>query len=440
MPKRGKKMSYEERLAVAQQPGKKDRQIAEETGWSIWAVRKWRRVYRKNGENGLMPAMGRPKTGVLSSYSPALQGEIEQMRRGHPGWGPITLVEELALHPAWFGVALPSRARVAAFLKAKDLVRKYERHVDLVSASSEPSLEAHDEWEMDAQGGQDVAGLGKVSVVNITDVVSRLKVESYPHLAASRLRWQDYQLVLRCAFVQYGLPKTISLDHDSAFFDNTSASPYPSHLHLWLVGLGVQVVFIVKKPPLQHAQIERAHQTLTAQAITGQTWKSQSALRQGLNRRREFLNSVYPSRSLLYQAPLEAFPQASYSGRPYRPEWEDELLDLQRIYAFLAQGRWFREPSVHGEVCLGMQRYSTGVSSAHTTQDVTFDPQTLEFVAKTAGTNRIRRFVAKGITKADLMGELAPFSRLPSYQLALPFTPETWRLNHLAQLVRGTIL
>ena len=440
MPRRGKKMSYEQRQAIAKQTMKTNQQIAEETGWSVWTIRKWRRAYRKRVEIGLAPVMGRPKKGILRSYSPEIGAEIEKMRRAHPGWGPITLIEELALRPDNFGVALPSRARVAAFLKAKGLVRKYERHVDLISPLPETNLQAHDEWEMDAQGAQEIRGLGKVSIVNITDVASRLKVESYPHLVGrTRLGWQDYQLVLRCAFVQYGLPKCITLDHDSAFFDNTSASPYPSHLHLWLVGLGINVIFIVKKPPLQHAQIERTHQTITAQAITGQTWNSQSELRQGLNQRRHFLNTIYPSRSLLYQAPLEAFPQASYSGRPYRPEWEAELLDLPRIYNFLAQGTWFRETSLHGEFWLGLQRYNSGRLSARTTQEVNFDIETLEFIAKTIGTNRIQRFTVKGISKTDLMGELVPFSRLPAYQLALPFTLDAWRQNCLAQLVRGTI-
>ena len=441
MPRRGKKMTYEDRLAIARRKEKTDRQIAEETGWSIWTIRKWRRINQKRGKIGLWPKMGRPQTGALSSYAPALCTEIEKKRREHPGWGPITLVEELTLDPAWFGVALPSRALVAAFLKEKKLVRKYERHVALVSPPREPTLEVHDEWEMDAQGAQEVKGLGKVSIVNITDVVSHLKVESYPHLVGhTRLGWQDYQLVLRCAFVQYGLPKCITLDHDSAFYDNTSASPYPSRLHLWLLGLGIHVAFIEKKPPLQHAQIERTHQTLTAQAITGQTWKSQGNLWQGLNQRRDFLNTIYPSRSLLYQAPLEAFPQAAYSGRVYRPEWEAELFYLPHIYTFLAQGLWFRETSLHGEFWLGLRRYNAGRLSARTTQELSFDPDTLEFIANTVGTNRTQRFAAKGITKIDLMGELAPFSRMPSYQLALPFTLDTWRQNHLAQLVRGTIL
>jgi transposase len=442
MPRRGKKMTYEERLACTKQmaAGKTDVQIAQANGWSIWTVRKWRRIYQKQGETALAPVMGRPKKGALSTYAFGVCDQIESMRRGHMGWGPITLLEEITALPAYFGVGLPSRARVAAFLKEKHLVRHYERHSSLPEPPSEPVLQAHDEWEMDAQGGQDVAGLGKVSVVNLVDVVSRLKVESYPHLWDLGLSWLDYQLILRCAFVQYGLPKGVTLDHDSAFFDNTSHSPYPSRLHLWLVGLGVGVVFITKPPPAQHAIVERGHQTMTAQAITGQTWKSQKALWKGLDQRRDFLNTLYPSRSLQYQSPLGAFPTAIHSQRDYRPEWEAELFDLKRVYDFLTQGRWFRETSLHGEFWLGMQRYNSGRACAHTTQELTFDRTSLEFTAKTAGTDRMHRFAAKGLTKNDLMGELAPFTRLPSYQLVLPFTQETWRQNRLAQLVRGTTL
>ena len=157
-----------------------------------------------------------------------------------------------------------------------------------------------------------------------------------------------------------------------------------------------------------------------------------------LDRRREFLNEVYPSRVLHYQAPLEAYPQAAHSGRAYQPEWEADLLDLQRLYAFLAPGRWFRETSLHGEFWLGMQHYNAGRPCANTTQELSFDPRSFEFISKTVGTQRIQRFAAKGLSKRDLMGELAPFSRLPSYQLALPITLDTWRQNQLVQLMRGT--
>ena len=48
-------MSYEERWACAQaaQTGITDRQQAQATGWSVAAVRKWRRAYQQRGAAGL---------------------------------------------------------------------------------------------------------------------------------------------------------------------------------------------------------------------------------------------------------------------------------------------------------------------------------------------------------------------------------------------------
>ena len=184
MARHGKKMTYPERLECGKRAtaGQTDVQYAQATGWSIWTVRKWRRSFQKQGESGIVPLMGRPKKGALSTYPDDLGTGLKKMRQAHPGWGPITLLEELTALPAYFGKALPSRARVAAFLKEKQLVRQYERHAGLPQPAPDPATQVHDEWEMDAQGRQPVAGLGMVNVVNIMDVVSRLKVESYPQL------------------------------------------------------------------------------------------------------------------------------------------------------------------------------------------------------------------------------------------------------------------
>lgn len=442
MPRHAKTMSIPERLACGDQAaaGKTDAQIAQASGWSIWTIRKWRRAAQQSDPAGLAPQMGRPRTGALSAFPSTISQQVERLRREHPGWGPITLLTELPRTVACAEMALPSRARIAAFLNEHQLVRPYERHGGILPSATQTASQVHEEWEMDAQGAQVVPGLGKVSVIDILDVVSLLKVASYPHLWGSGLGWQDYQLVLRWAFFHWGMPIRISLDHESAFFDNTSSSPYPSRLHLWLIALGVEVVFIEKPPPLQHAHIERHHQTMTAQTLTGQTWRDQPGLWQGLDARREFLNTRYPSRALHYHAPLDAFPQAMHSGREYRPEWEAELLDLPRLYAWLSQGRWFRVTNLHGEFWLGMQRYNAGGTQANTPLEIHFDPVRVEFVVHPVGSDQIRHFPAKGLSKPDLMGELPPEARMPAYQLYLPFSREVWRSNILVQGSTGMTL
>jgi hypothetical protein len=157
-------------------------------------------------------------------------------------------------------------------------------------------------------------------------------------------------------------------DHDTVFFDNTSPSPFPTRLHLWLLGLGIDIVFTRIRRPTDHASIERTHQTMTNQALLGQTYRSPDGLWAELDERRAVLNQFLPIRVLNRQAPLEAYPQAVFSGRAYRPEWEEALFDLRRVYQYLAQGRWFRYNN-RGCVRLGTYDYYL---------DYHYDKQTVE--------------------------------------------------------------
>jgi hypothetical protein len=272
-----------------------------------------------------------------------------------------------------------------------------------------------------------VDGTGLVSLITILDVVSRLKVESYPCSGKTKPAWADYQLALRRAFLTYGLPQRITLDRDTVFFDNTTPSPFPTRLHLWLVALGVAVSFTRPRQPTDHARIERTHQTMTRQALLGQTWPNQPTLWAGLDERRMVLNQYLPTRVLNGQAPLEVYPTATHSGRPYRPEWEAELLDLERVYGYLAQGRWFRRTNSHGEFQIATQSYYVGYQFRRRTIEITFDPTHIVFICRPEGSDTTICLPVQSLTKAYLMGELTTFLKLPPYQLALPFTIDDWR-------------
>ena len=55
-----------------------------------------------------------------------------------------------------------------------------------------------------------------------------------------------------------------------------------------------------------------------------------------------------------------AYPEAQHSGRPYRLEWGEAMLDMQRVYDHLAQVRWFRRTSSQGQFSLATHRYGVG--------------------------------------------------------------------------------
>lgn len=429
MPLYIKTTTFQQRLEITEraQAGQTDPQIAQATGWSVSTVRKWRRRFIKEGRAGLSSKIGRPTTGPLGTVGTALSQTILQLRKQHPGWGAETILVELKRDPRWVGQRLPSRARIAAALKQAGLTKRYRHHSELAQPKRQSLQTPHQEWQMDAQGEYEVAGVGKVSLITIADVVSRLKVESSPSLNSRNPALEDYHLALRRAFVEYGLPQIITLDHGAVFYDNTNPSPFPTRLHLWLIGLGVEVRFTRKRRPTDHALIERTHQTMTGQALLGQTYASSSALWAGLDTRREILNREFPTGVLNHQPPLKAYPSAAHSGRTYQPQWEVELLSMERVWNYLGQGRWFRGVRQNGCFQLGGYNYYLGTVHRNKTVEISLEVETKELVCKPEGSEEEVRLAVQGLSKPDLMGELTHFQALPTYQLRLPFGKEAVR-------------
>src|SRR5947209_6144724 len=175
MLRRGQTTTFQERLDITERAaaGQSDPQIAAALGCSVWTVRKWRRRGQHQGRTGLNSQMGRPTTGPLNTLPTGMRDAILQMRRTHPGWGPTTLLAELRVDRRWADQPLPSRSRIAALLTAEKLTRRYQKQSDLPIPLIQPEGAPHDEWELDAQGSMHVAGVGKVSLITILDVVSR---------------------------------------------------------------------------------------------------------------------------------------------------------------------------------------------------------------------------------------------------------------------------
>jgi transposase len=428
MRHKGQTTTLEERVNIAERvrAGQSSREIAEALGRPLATVRKWRQRYQREGRKGLTSQMGRPAAGALAKAPEEMRNALLELRDKHPGWGAHTLRLEIAKDVRFAVLPIPSRARIAAFLKEQKKVRKYERHQDLQEPKAQAVQRPHQEWEMDAQGVTTVTGLGKVSFINLLDIYSHVSIDSHACLNVRHPKSQEYQRVLRRAFIRYGLPEQISLDHDSAFYDNKSASPFPSVIHLWLIGLGVQVHFIRKRPPLEHSRIERHHQTIAGQAFEGQAFADIADLQRSLQTRLLFLNLEYPTRALNGQPPLQTFPQARHSGRLYSPGVEEQMLDMQRIYDYLQSGRWFRQVSSVGIFSLGSYVYNATTRYAEQTIEITFDGTTRKLICLPEEGTATFQFDIQGLTKSVLMGDAVALPAYTVYQLTLPFSyPDT---------------
>lgn len=410
----GKITTLEDRHKIQQMvaTGHSSKQIAQAMHLSISTVKKWR-ARIKAGK--LESPMGRPQKGALSSFDPSVAEAITRLRESHPGWGPATLQLELE-------GPVPSRSSIARYLKEKDYTRPYEPHGGVAKPKLAKAERVHHRWQVDAEGYRTIECIGTIALLNIKDVYSRAYIGSYPALLASARHHpttDHYQSALRIAFTEFGIPETIQVDHASVFCDNNSNSGFPTRIHLWLTALGIEVYFSRVRRPTDQAHVERTHQTLAAQVFEGQHFHDWDHLTERLNRRRQVLNRFYPCRSLEGQAPLEAYPEASHSGRTYIPEQEWQYLDLERAYGLIAEGTYFRRVSKDRTISLGGEVYYLAHTTPHKQLKITFD-----LASKCLIFHHDKEHIykpIKGITEEALIGELWPYRQLPSFQLPIPF-------------------
>lgn len=434
--------SLAERIDIVEssEAGEAAWRISRRLRWRMSTIRKWRNRGRRLGRAGLVSHMGRPASGVLSSFPEAVAETLLRWRGEHPGWGPVTLHEELLGHPAFAAMKIPTPASIGRFLQAQGMTKSYERHQELPK-EEKPAGQPHQVWEMDARGYEFISGVGQVTLINLNDRGSHVRLLSYPcwlgdkrverHANAS-----DYQTALRLAFVDWGLPQALQVDHESVFYDNKSKSPFPSPLHLWLLALGVSLHFGRPGQPTDQGMTERSHQLWASQVIQGATFADWQALYDALHQRRDFLNTTLPCASLDNQPPLIAYPQALHSGRPYRLEWEADLLDLRRIETYLGQGRWFRRVADNGIISLGGTIYYVGTGWKQQQIEITFDPGTHQFLCFDAAAQLLKTFPLKGVSVESLMGEVLPLVHFPVFQMALPFTWEEQSLIRLYEIAK----
>jgi transposase len=153
MQQRGQKTTFQIRLQISERAasGLNDSQIASALDCSVWTVRKWRRRSHKQGRSSFTSRMGRPATGPVSTFPHELQEALLQLRKLHPGWGPITLLAELKRDDCWQDQPRPRRARIATLLKQAGLTRRYLPHNDLLQPPRVSLSTPHQEWQMDAE-------------------------------------------------------------------------------------------------------------------------------------------------------------------------------------------------------------------------------------------------------------------------------------------------
>ena len=117
MNRRGQRTSLQERFEIMERAaaGHTDAASAALLGCSLWTVRKWRRLGKRDGAAGLASRLGRPSVGPLGTRPASVRATVRRLREAHPGWGPGTSLASLRTDPGWDSAALLGRTQIAAY-------------------------------------------------------------------------------------------------------------------------------------------------------------------------------------------------------------------------------------------------------------------------------------------------------------------------------------
>jgi hypothetical protein len=407
--------SYADRqeIVLLHKQGHSYRAIAQQTGWSFEVVRKICRAYEHHQETALQPIkLGRPASGILSTFDPKVRFACLRIKRQHPRWGPDVVLAELATRSWAIRKELPSASRIGAYYSQfGDRLVKVRSHKQLPQDSPlEPALRcAHGCWQMDMDERVELPGYGLVNILNLVDYATGIKIRAsifpahHENGRRCRVSWPQMQFALRQAFIQWGLPKRIRTDRDRVIVAEGDY-PFPKFFTLWLIGLGIEHEFI--RRVIENGCVERAHQTWEGR-LDGYGPASELEYWQHLSDYELWrMNAILPSRgrNCRRRPPLMVYPEARIPLRWYHFEDEPAIFDIQRVHQYLTHGKWLRHTSSKGQFSLNNQKFNVGVKFKRRWVQINFDLELGFQVACPPDKTVIKTIEVVDLSTADITG------------------------------------
>lgn len=162
------------------------------------------------------------------------------------------------------------------------------------------------------------------------------------------------------------MPLQIRVDNGRPFGDPKMDLAPP--LALWLIGLGIKVIWNPPARPQKNAKVERSQGVMGRWTEYGKC-KDTDDLQERLWREAEFHNCYFPIRRLGGKTRMQTYPGLLYSGR----EWNPSVFKLNRCLVFLAKGRWERKVSTNGQINHYGKRLSVGIAYKHQIVSIKLD-------------------------------------------------------------------
>lgn len=400
--------------------------IADSEGVSKWTVRYWYRRQKNGGD--CHTVYRREPAGLLGSFDPKVRYCVLRLRLEHPRWGPNRILAKLKKRRSLRGLKLPSESSIGRYLHQWPRFRRRPKQKVVRQKPNAPTR-VHQRWQIDFKMGIALDDGTLVNLHTVRDPVGEACVGAFLSPAGKvgqaprKVALPQVRAALRTCFARWGLPEEVQTDGEPILIGRPHGT-FPSDFTLWLKGLAIEHLVIRAGKPTDNAEVERCHRTVNDYAVVGNEDAHMAQLQDILDESVHELTFELPSHAegCGGSPPVEAHPELLQPRRPFQPEHELALFDLNRVDAYLATFTWTRKVGKNGQIEVGGQRYSVGRPYARQEVRVLFDPADRHFVFydHSEPEKEIGRRPAKGLDVADLTGLVTWPRDLGPQQLPLP--------------------
>jgi hypothetical protein len=182
------------------------------------------------------------------------------------------------------------------------------------------------------------------------------------------------QAELRRCFEHWGRPASVRVDNGNPW---GSCGDLPTPLALWLIGLGIEVIWNPPRRPQDNGVVERS-QGVASNWAEPDRCRNPAELQRRLNEEDRVQRESYPHGS--FRSRLEAYPSLIHSGRTYSPAWERGNWSWEAVLGQLAGVMMPRKVDSSGKIGLYNDKLYVGWVIRGREVVVQFDEGTTEWV------------------------------------------------------------
>jgi hypothetical protein len=344
--------------------------------------------FERRGDDGIAPDYARCGQRQVMHTPAALVEQICQTRSTHPRWGSEMIRLELESHSDRLPCARTIRRHLSdAGLAPPPPGRPPSAASPRVGRAEQP----HQGWQIDAAENLRLKSQQRVCWLRVVDECSGAFLHT---LVFPRSRWEQVerhpiQDGLRQVFGRWGLPQRLRVDNGYPW---GSSGDFPPEMALWLIGLGIDMVWIAPACPQQNGVVERAQGT-GQDWFEPQTCANAAELQQrcdDLDRRQR---ERYPYRGAMSR--WQVYPTLRHSGRPYSRRREPSVWEVSRAWQAVAQQVVQRQVDCNGTVSVYNRNRYVGKPYIGTQVYVSLDPTGPTWVIADAAGNQLRTHPAE---------------------------------------------